>query len=346
MTIPSSIISSYGFPADVSIQPFGTGLINHTWKIRNADSSFILQRLNTDIFKTPWDIAENIEKIGCYLSETATGYLFVTPTPTTEGKLLEETPDGVFRLFPFITGSVSHDVLETPAMAKEAAQQFGRFTRLLNDFDASRLKITLPSFHDLALRYRQFLTALENGDRNRIEASKDLIATLQSHAHIADMYSDIVKNKSIRLRVTHHDTKISNVLFDNSGNGLCVIDLDTVMPGYFISDLGDMMRTYLSPVSEEEEEMEKIVIREDFYQAIIEGFYTEMKEVMSEEEKNYVFYSGEFMIYMQALRFITDHLNGDIYYGAKYPGHNYNRAQNQAVLLEKYLEKKEIFNRF
>jgi hypothetical protein len=115
-----------------------------------------------------------------------------------------------------------------------------------------------------------------------------------------------------------------------------VIDLDTVMPGYFFSDAGDMMRTYLSPVNEEETDFSKIEVRADFYKAIAEGYFTEMKDELTDAEKSSFFYAGEFMIYMQAIRFLTDHLNDDRYYGAKYPAHNYNRAYNQAVLLEKY----------
>ncbi|HYK56947.1 MAG TPA: aminoglycoside phosphotransferase family protein, partial [Flavisolibacter sp.] len=135
--------------------------------------------------------------------------------------------------------------------------------------------------------------------------------------------------------------KISNVLFDSEGKGICVIDLDTVMPGYFISDVGDMMRTYLSPVSEEETDFSKIIIREEFYKAIVQGYYSEMKEELTETEKQYFFYAGKFMIYMQALRFLTDHINDDVYYGAKYEGHNFARAHNQVILLQQLIRKQD-----
>jgi hypothetical protein len=135
------------------------------------------------------------------------------------------------------------------------------------------------------------------------------------------------------------------VLFDKHGKGICVIDLDTVMPGYFISDVGDMIRTYLSPVSEEEKDFNKIQIREDFFEAIANGYLSEMGGELSEVEIRHFVYGGMFMIYMQALRFLTDYLNNDIYYGAAYEGHNYLRAKNQVVLLEKLLEKKDKFNK-
>jgi len=121
-----------------------------------------------------------------------------------------------------------------------------------------------------------------------------------------------------------------------------VIDLDTVMPGYFISDFGDMMRTYLSPVSEEEKDLSKIEIREDYFKAIAEGYLSEMGNELSSAEKKYLVYAGKFMVYMQALRFLTDHLNNDIYYGAKYEGHNFIRATNQVSLLKKIIDKEKI----
>jgi thiamine kinase-like enzyme len=182
------------------------------------------------------------------------------------------------------------------------------------------------------------LKALAHGNEKRITASKDIINDLLQYKSIVDEYKSIIHNPQFKLRVTHHDTKISNVLFDQNNKGLCVIDLDTVMPGYFISDVGDMMRTYLSPVSEEEKDFEKIIVRKEFYKAIVEGYSNEMKDEFSEVEKNYFLFAGKFMVYMQALRFLTDYLNNDSYYGAKYEGHNLMRAKNQATLLRRLIE--------
>jgi Ser/Thr protein kinase RdoA (MazF antagonist) len=244
-------------------------------------------------------------------------------------------------MFPFVAGSHAKKVAQTPTQAYEAALQFGRFTRLLCGLDISGLAITIPSFHNLGLRYEQFLTALENGNKDRIAASTDLIEQVINHQSIVAVYTALLSDPQFKLRVTHHDTKISNVLFDDQDKGLCVIDLDTVMPGYFISDVGDMLRTYLCPVSEEEKDYSKIEVRADFYKAIINGYKEEMKNELTEKENKYFFYAGKFMIYMQALRFITDHINDDKYYGAKYEGQNLVRATNQMVLLQRYLEKEK-----
>jgi len=203
----------------------------------------------------------------------------------------------------------------------------------LSGLDAAQLKITLVDFHNLPLRYQQFETASETGNAERIAQSKNLIARIKQNKRIIDEYK-ICKEK-FKVRVAHHDTKISNVLFDENEKGLCVIDLDTVMPGYFISDVGDMMRTYLCPVSEEEKDFSKIIIRKEFYDAIVDGYLSEMGAELTDIEKQYFKYAGEFMIYMQAIRFLTDYLNNDIYYGAKYEGHNFVRAGNQITLLQR-----------
>jgi hypothetical protein len=134
------------------------------------------------------------------------------------------------------------------------------------------------------------------------------------------------------------------VLFDANNKGLCVIDLDTVMPGYFISDIGDMMRTYLSPANEEEKDFSKIEIRQEYFESIWKGYMSEMKDELNREEKSHFIYAGEFMIYMQALRFLTDHLNNDVYYGARYEGQNFVRAGNQMQLLKKLMEKAKILS--
>jgi len=336
-----SVLDVYSISKEAIIQPFGTGLINNTWIVNDRGKKFILQRINDNVFKQPEAIAFNVELIANYLKNTFPEYIFISPMATATGDtFIHKAGEGYFRMFPFVEGSHTIDVVETPQQAYEAAAQFGRLTRVLNKFEVDKLEITVPDFHNLSLRYQQFLTAIERGNSERKEKAKDLIKELLNHSSIVDEYQEIISDKDFIKRVTHHDTKISNVLFDKNDNGICVIDLDTVMPGYFMSDVGDMMRTYLSPVSEEEKDFSKIIIREDFYKAIVDGYYTEMKDVLTENEKQHFFYSGCFMIYMQALRFLTDYLNDDIYYGEKYPGHNFVRAGNQAVLLQQLLNKK------
>lgn len=336
----TEVLQAYGIQGDnCQAQVLASGLINTTWKIvTDNQQEFILQRLNTSVFKTPELIAQNLEQLSEYLSAFK-NYLFVGPIKDKTGSTLTMTPKGnAFRVFPFIKGSYTINSVSIPDEAFEAAAQFGKFTSILSDFDANRLKITLPDFHNISLRYKQFLFAVENGNTTRKEKAMDLIATLKTHVDIVNEYERIKSDSNFKLRVTHHDTKISNVLFDGDGKGLCVIDLDTVMPGYFISDVGDMMRTSLSPTTEEENDFSKIRIRADVYHAIVEGYLQYMNNILTGPEKEKFFYAGTFMIYMQALRFLSDYLNNDVYYGAKYPEQNFTRAGNQIVLLERLIE--------
>ena len=340
-----TVLSAYGFDKEkVQVQAFGQGLINNTWKLTSAGKDYILQRINDAVFKQPRDIAHNIKMIKDHLAEHHPEYNFVAPVTAINGdELVFIKGEGYFRLFPFVKNSHSIDVVETSEQAYEAAKQFGRFTKLVSGIDVKNLKITIPDFHNLSFRFEQFEDALANGNQERINESTEQINAVYTHSGIVKTYEKVKTDPAFHLRVTHHDTKISNVLFDVSDKGICVIDLDTVMPGYFISDAGDMMRTYLSPVSEEEKDLEKIGVRDDFYNAIAQGYLDEMKGELTETERKYFFYSGQFMIYMQAVRFLADHINNDVYYGAAYPGHNLLRAKNQLTLLDRLLEKKDLF---
>lgn len=342
------ILSAFSLdPEDFTINKFGTGLINRTWKLQSKTDSeaYILQQVNDAVFKNPRAIAFNIRLIENYLKQHYPHYLFIAPVATTaHTDYYIDKEGGFFRLFPFLENSHSIDVVHSPQQGFEAARQFGRFTKLLSGLDANLLKITLPHFHDLSLRYKDFTQALKNGNSKRIAAAKDAIDYLLQQEHLVNTFEAIKNNPHFKVRVTHHDTKISNVLFDQQEKGLCVIDLDTVMPGYFISDIGDMMRTYLSPASEEEADFSKIHVREDFFRAIIMGYLSELKDELSEVEKGYFVYAAQFIIYMQALRFLTDHLNNDIYYGAQYEGHNLIRAVNQITLLKEITQKEKMLN--
>ncbi|RYG04809.1 MAG: aminoglycoside phosphotransferase family protein [Chitinophagaceae bacterium] len=338
--MPRSVLQEYGIEEEMlRLIPYGNGLINNTWKIEVPGREYILQKINQAVFREPGLIAANIRSIADYLAEHHPGYQFVSPVQSNSGnEMTTGTGSALFRLFPFVADSHTVDVVSSSDQAYEAASQFGKFTKLLSGFDARKLRITVPHFHDLAFRYEQFQHALQNGNSRRIFQSEDLIRHLLRQKDIVAEYKKITTNPEFRIRVTHHDTKISNVLFDEKENGICVIDLDTVMPGYFISDVGDMMRTYLSPVSEEEQDFDKIEVRPEFYRAIVDGYFDQMEDELTETEKKYFSYAGKFMIYMQAIRFLTDHLMDDVYYKVSYKGQNYARAGNQAVLLQRLVD--------
>jgi len=339
----NEVLSNFGLnPSGYQIQAFGSGLINHTYKISGEKETYILQEINSEVFKSPKDIAENMASMQKYLNYLYPGYLFVGTLPSAD--FLFESDNGkYYRLFPFVKGSQTINFVNSKKEAFEAARQFGRFTYLLRDFDLNSLNYTLTNFHDLPLRFDQFKLSARIASKDRMEEASSEIKQVYSHYDILETYKSILINKEIPVRAIHHDTKISNVLFDDQENGLCVIDLDTVMPGYFWSDVGDMMRTYLSPANEEETDLSKITIREDVFRAVCKGYLSEMAEILTLNERKYFTFSGKLMIYMQAIRFLTDYLNNDIYYSSKYEGHNLNRAKNQFTLLNAYIIAEEKF---
>lgn len=333
------ILVQYGISSGThSVRAFGTGLIHATLIVEDAAGKprFILQRVNDAVFRKPLDISSNLERLGKHLTDHHPGFLLPLPIPTLEGQPYARPDGDWWRVIPYVPGSHAIDVCERPDDAYEAALQFGTFTSRFEGMDALQLKDTIPSFHDLSFRWRQFMTALHDGDTERIEECRVEIRTLRELADIVDAYRRICEEPSFRRRVTHHDTKISNVLFDEGRKGLCVIDLDTVMAGYVISDLGDMFRTYLSPLNEESADFNAIHVRRDFREAILEGYSERMSDLLTDPERRMLDYAGEFMIYMQAMRFLTDHINRDTYYGASYPGQNLVRARNQIRLLAAY----------
>lgn len=340
----STILYAYGIESDqCSVEPLVSGLINKTWKITCGQQAYILQRINDHVFKKPDKIAENIRLIGDYLKKNSPDYLFVSPIKNLRQEEMVYNPEeGHFRLFPFIHGSHTINVVSSPDQAFEAAFQFGKFTQLLAGFDASQLHTTIPDFHNLSLRFKQYEDSLKDGNMSRVKIAKPLINDLKAFNHILTSYEKILVNPHIKKRVMHHDTKISNVLFDDREKGIAIIDLDTVMPGYFISDVGDMMRTYLSPANEEEKDFSKIEIRDDFFRAIVHGYIRSMGEELTEAEHDLILYSGQFIIYMQAIRFLADYCNNDSYYEVKYEDNNLVRAGNQICLLKQLEEKAPV----
>lgn len=330
------LLENFGLTSEKYVaMPHGGGLIHQTYMVKSENTpKYILQKVNTSVFRKPEAIAENIRFLGEYLQKTNPNFPFTVPIPTVTGANYARLGDDYYRLFQFISGSHTIASCSSADQAFEAAKAFGQFTFLLSDCPIEQLQVTLPNFHQLSLRFEAFLEALKSGNPKRLAATKTIIEWFFLHQYVVEKYKAIVIDKAFKLRVTHHDTKISNVLFDHEQKSICVIDLDTVMPGYFISDVGDMIRTYTSEADEEELDLEKVSLRKSFLDAIKEGYLENMKDNLSKIELSHFNFSGQFMIYMQALRFFTDYINNDVYYGAKYPDHNLNRAKNQIRLFE------------
>lgn len=342
----NKVLAEYGLNREgVTYKPFGTGHINSTFLVSDQQEGrrFILQNININVFKKPDVIAQNVKLVGDYLAKHHPDYLFVSAIKTSDGKEMALVDGDYWRLTHFIENSISFDTLSDPAQAFEAAVQFGRLNKLLSDFDASQLKETIPGFHDLGLRVEQFNNALSLAPEHLRQNASHEIQKALHYKFILDYFNSFKNSKDFPDRAMHHDTKISNMLFDkDSMKGVCVIDLDTLMSGKFISDLGDMMRTYLCAYSENEPDTDKIFVRVEYFEAIVKGYLQEMGSKLSPVEKDLILFSGKYLIYMQAIRFLTDYLNGNIYYPTSYPEQNLDRTRNQFKLLDELFENEKV----
>ena len=331
------ILQLYGLNRSAfSIERIGTGHIHQTYKL-NGKKSYVLQRVNKNVFKHPEVIASNLRLAGKYLAVHFPQYLFLRCIPSLEDEEMIYDLEGFpWRLFPYLENTLTVDKVDHVEKAFSAAREFARLTRCLDGIEVHQFNETIPQFHDLAFRYQQFETALRGAPADRKQAAQDCIDACQQASTWVEIYQQLLRSGSLRLRVTHNDTKINNVLFDKTTlQATCVIDLDTLMPGYFIYDLGDMVRTFVSPVSEEESDGSKIVFRKEIYDAVLKGYLSEMKEVMSREEIEAIPFAGKMMTYIMGLRFLADYLRGDTYYHTTHPGQNLVRARNQLTFLEK-----------
>ena len=248
-----------------------------------------------------------------------------------------------WRAFEFIADALMLTIAEKPAQAKATAKTFAKFTAAFDEFNVDLLKTVIPDFHNLSFRYRQFEEAVNGENYERIPVSLPLIEELKKRERYKHFYEIITDSPdAFPKRVIHHDAKISNVLFSSiNSKVICLVDFDTVMPGYFFSDLGDMIRSMAGSHDENSTAFDKLKIRKSYYEAIVDGYLSTMKKYFTDAEMKHIHYAGLIMIYMQALRFLTDYMNGDIYYNIKYPEQNYDRAKNQFILLqqlEKFLE--------
>jgi thiamine kinase-like enzyme len=340
------VLTKFGLPHCPIIKALGKGLINSTWLVETLEGdSYILQRVNQHVFRNPEIIGKNIRTVFQYLKENHPDYLFPSLISSQTGKdYVRDNSGGYYRLFHHIKNSHTVEVVDSPDLAFGAAHAFGKLTRLLAPLDLDQIKITLNNFHNLSFRYEEFFWAFNRASDERKALAKSAIQFLGENRSISLEYELIKKDPGFKQRITHHDTKIGNVLLDTNHQVISVIDLDTLMPGYFISDLGDMIRTYLSPVSEEEQDFSLIGIRQDYLEAVLDGYLSGMDTELSSVEKKYLLYAGKFMIYMQAMRFTTDFLNQDIYYETHYPLHNLNRALNQITLFKNLIAHKDFFN--
>lgn len=338
-----NILNAYNLDAsEFKCDMHGDGLINKTFLLQHnqIEEKYILQKINTAVFSQPQTIANNVRNAALYLKKNFPEYCFINFIQTKDGEDFFITYDNEFwRLMPFVQNSFSYNTITNVKQAYDTANKFGEFTARLDGASVDLFESSIANFHNLEMRHKQFINAFHNTTRERVVHAQSVIEYLISKSDILGHYNKIVSEKLLPTRIIHADTKINNILFDKTTlQPVCIIDYDTIMPGYYISDLGDMIRTMVCTADENEIDKNKIVLRKDYYDAVIDGYLQSMQNIMTEAEIKYIHYAGTFMTYMQALRFITDYLNHDKYYSIKYAEHNFDRAQNQCTLLQQLIE--------
>jgi thiamine kinase-like enzyme len=348
-TDTGNILSQFGFEENIVLsEPFGEGHIHSSYKVITKEHTLFLQQVNRSVFKNPLYLEHNIRLITTLLqsyfgSHEKRKSLYFFPVKN-QGNCIhyQDNHGKIWRLSHFIENSFSYQIVPDTNIAQMAASAFAEYILALSACNKKDFYKTIPNFHNASLRLRQFESALKKAILpERIRDAKDEIAFCISRSYFADKMVGLIENKSLKNRIVHHDTKINNILFDsNDGSALCVVDLDTTMPGNILSDFGDMVRTMCNAAAEDESDLNKIVFRTDIFEGIARGFLKVLSDDLKQEERQNLVFGAKLLCWMQAVRFITDYLKGDVYYKVLYDTHNLIRTRNQIHLL-KQIEKEE-----
>ena len=338
--------------AFVDAAPYGSGHINDSYcAVFNggaARSRYIVQRINHHIFKNPVAMMENIERVTGHLAAQVTGdpdgdRRVLTLIPTRDGaSYFHDEAGNYWRAYRFIQNATTYDAVESTAQAFEAAKAFGRFQQMLSTLPAPRLHDTIPDFHHTPRRLLALEKAIEADVVGRAATSKPEIEFALAHQ---SMVSELL-NANLPERVTHNDTKFNNVMLDDAtGEGICVIDLDTVMPGLVLYDFGDMVRTTTSPAKEDEQDLSRVTMQFPMFEALVRGYLASASSFLTLAEKRYLAFSGKLITFEIGIRFLTDHLAGDTYFKVHREGHNLDRCRTQFKLVESIEQQEDRMNR-
>ncbi|GHT10687.1 hypothetical protein AGMMS4956_02490 [Bacteroidia bacterium] len=326
-----------------NVSPFGNGHINDSYWVQTLSGAphYVLQRINHQIFKDVEALQNNIQRV----TEHIRGKLAAQNTPdvdrrvltlvsTLDGKLYHKTPDGNYwRVMLYIADSQSVDAV-SPELSYTAGRAFGNFQSMLADVPAPPLVETIPNFHNIEARLATFRESVKANRARRLSKVAYVVDEIEKRAGDMCQAEQLHRQGQLPKRINHCDTKVNNVLFDNDGNVLCVIDLDTVMPGFVVSDFGDFMRTGANHGQEDDENLDNVYFLMDIFEAYTKGYLETAKSFLTPLEIKLLPFGAKLLTYMQTVRFLTDYLDGDIYYKIKHPEHNWQRTQAQFKLLQ------------
>ena len=333
------------------------GHINRSWvaTARSAGgpaSRFFLQRINEAVFREPARVMENVARVTRHLTaalaregarEPARRALRLVPTRA-GATFHRDAEGGVWRVYPYVEGTCVREHVTSRAEAREVGRAFGTFQRLLASYDGARLHETIPRFHDAAGRLEALESALATDRAGSADAAREEIEAALARRAMARILPPLLAAGALPERIAHNDAKSSNVLLDAAtGEALCVVDLDTVMPGTLLSDFGDMVRSATSPTAEDETDLGAIAAEPALFAGLAEGYLAEAGTILTATERDLLVVAGQIITWEQAVRFLTDHLDGDRYYRVAYAGHNLVRARTQLALLDSLERQAEEF---
>jgi len=319
----------------LSAAPFGTGLIHRSFCVTvSSGAQFVLQRINTRVFPHPIALMENIDRVTAHLSQIAAGThrRALELVPAADGRSWAIAPDGAYwRMYRYLAGTRTVDRIESAEQCFIVACAFGDFQQQLSSLPPPRLHDTIPGFHDTPRRMAVLERAIQADAANRVRHAGPEIDFARRREPLAHVLLDA----GMPERVTHNDTKINNVLLDAAtGEAVCVIDLDTVMPGLAVYDFGDMVRTATCPAPEDETDLSRIHSRFDYFEALARGYLAGAGPFLTRNEKEHLTAAGKLITFEQGVRFLTDYLSGDTYYPVSRHTHNLDRTRTQFRLLE------------
>ncbi len=344
-SIPNAIIHRFRFGGVITDSHLCKyGHINDTFVVRvglnGRSQRYILQRINHHVFRQPEALMSNIMRVTTFLREKIEreggnpDRETLTLIPTKDGQLYHATPDGDFwRAYRYIDGARTYMQPEHPDQLFQAGRAFGRFMRLLDDFPAEELHETIPDFHHTPKRFAALTRAVDADAHNRARTARAFIAQAEARAEKMGLVITALAAGDLPQRVTHNDTKFNNVLLDDaSGEAVCVVDLDTVMPGSALYDFGDFVRTGANTGAEDEQNLDQVNLDLDYFDAIARGFLQETEGALTPLEREWLPLSAWLLTFEVAMRFLTDYLNGDVYFRTHRPDHNLERARAQFKL--------------
>ncbi len=337
------VMTAFPFHGELlSCEPFGNGHINDTFLVTmKLGPRYVLQRINHEVFKKPWEKMENMVNVCSFLQDKIKK---AGGDPTRETLTVLKTRSGenfykdsvgsYWSVTHFIEGTESFDLPENKGDFMQSGVGYGRFQKLLSDYPAETLFETIPKFHDLPDRVRKFKTAVSNDIAGRAKEVREEIDFILAREKECSILSDLKKAGKMPLRVTHNDTKLNNIMFDSKTHkAICVIDLDTVMPGFLVLDFGDSIRFGAATSVEDEPDLTKMNFDIEMFEAYTEGFISECGDIMTECEFDMLSWGAKLITLEMGMRFLTDYLEGDTYFKIHYPEQNLNRARTQLKLV-------------